>query len=83
MTTRMSSKGQIVLPKTVRDTHKWKTGAEFVIEEAGDGIILRPAKSFFPPTRLDDVLGCTGYHGPAKSVAEMDAAISKEARRHA
>ena len=61
MSTRMSSKGQIVLPKTVRDTHKWKTGAEFVIEEAGDGIILRPAKSFVPPSpssRRRDLMMC-------------------------
>jgi len=31
-TTKLSSKGQVVLPKSVRDQHGWGEGTEFVVE---------------------------------------------------
>jgi hypothetical protein len=34
-----------------------------------------------PPTRIEDLIGCTGYRGPAKSLKEMDQGIAKGARR--
>ena len=51
-------------------------GTEFVVEDTPDGVLLRPAKSF-KPTRLEDVVGCTGYKGPAKTLPEMEEAIAK------
>lgn len=81
-TTKLSSKGQIILPKSVRESHHWSAGMEFVIEDTPDGIMLRPAKSF-SPTHLQDVIGCTGYTGPAKSFEDMEAAIVEGARNHA
>ncbi|MDP2827237.1 MAG: AbrB/MazE/SpoVT family DNA-binding domain-containing protein [Sulfuricellaceae bacterium] len=77
-TTKLSSKGQIILPKSVRESHHWAAGMEFVIEDTSDGIMLRPAKSF-SPTRLMDVVGCTGYAGSAKTLEEMEAAIAEGA----
>lgn len=74
-TTRLSSKGQVILPKSVRAAHHWEPGVEFTVEDAADGILLRPIKSN-PATRLEDVIGCIGYSGPAKTVEEMDAAIA-------
>ncbi|MGQ9780295.1 MAG: AbrB/MazE/SpoVT family DNA-binding domain-containing protein [Bacillota bacterium] len=76
--TRLSSKGQVVIPKEIRAAHGWKTGTEFVVEDRGDAVILRVARPF-PPTRVEDVLGCTGYKGPRRSLAEMEAAIAKGA----
>ena len=73
-TTRLSSKGQLILPKSVRDARCWLPGTEFEIEETPDGVLLRPLKPF-APTRLKDVIGSTGYAGPAKTVEEMDEAI--------
>jgi len=32
--TRLSNKGQIVIPKAVRILHGWKAGLEFLIEKA-------------------------------------------------
>ena len=32
-TTRLSSKGQIILPKAVRDFHRWGPGTDFVVED--------------------------------------------------
>jgi AbrB family looped-hinge helix DNA binding protein len=82
-TTKLSSKGQVILPKSVRDEHRWLPGTEFQVEDTPAGILLRPAKPL-PPTRLKDVIGCTGYKGPAKTLEEMDAAIALGvAERHA
>lgn len=76
---RLSSKGQLVLPASLRAAHNWRAGDEFVVEEMADGILLRPRKPF-PATRLEEVAGCLRTSGPAKSVAEMDDAIARAVR---
>ena len=78
-TTRLSSKGQIILPKAVRDTHHWAPGTDFSVEDTGDGVLLRPLRTA-EPTRLDDVVGCLRTKGPARTIEEMDAAIGGELR---
>jgi AbrB family looped-hinge helix DNA binding protein len=81
-TTRLSTKGQIILPKTIRSSRGWAPGMEFLVEETGDGILLRPA-SPFPETNLDQVAGLLRSKGKAKTLAQMDAAITREViRRH-
>jgi len=81
-TTRLSSKGQIVLPKSIRTSRSWKPGTKFTVEETGDGILLRPA-AVFPETTLDQVAGCLKSKGRAKTIAQMKAAIGREVvRRH-
>ena len=80
--TRLSSKGQVIIPASVRKKHDWKAGTEFEIEETGDGIILRPVR-LFPATSLDDVAGCLVYDGPAKKLEEMEEAIALEAKKQA
>ncbi len=78
-TTRLSSKGQIILPKALRLAHGLEPGAEFVVEDRPDGILLRPVTRAFAATRLEDVLGCAGYRGPAKSIEDMEAALARGA----
>ncbi len=81
-TTRLSSKGQVILPKSIRDAHQWRPGTQFVVEKTADGVLLRPAKPF-PPTRIEDVAGCLRYTGKAKTLSQMDAAIGAEVKaRH-
>ncbi|MBI4877176.1 MAG: AbrB/MazE/SpoVT family DNA-binding domain-containing protein [Acidobacteria bacterium] len=81
-TTRLSTKGQIVLPKNIRTSRAWGPGTEFTFEETGDGILLRPAVHF-ARTELEDVAGCLRSKRKAKTVAEMRAAIGREViRRH-
>ena len=53
-TTKLSSKGQVVLPKSVRDEHGWGEGTEFIVETTPQGVLLRPKKTF-PATRIDGV----------------------------
>jgi AbrB family looped-hinge helix DNA binding protein len=78
-TTRLSSKGQVILPKSIRSAHHWEPGVEFMVEDMANGVLLRPVKPF-QQTRLEDVIGCTGYKGPARTVEDMDAAIAAAVR---
>jgi AbrB family looped-hinge helix DNA binding protein len=81
-TTKLSSKGQVVLPKSVREQHGWGPGTEFVVESTPDGVRLR-AKAPFAQTELDHVHGSVRHSGPAKSLAMMDEGIrSAVARRY-
>ena len=81
-TTRLSTKGQIILPKVIRDSRAWVPGTEFEVEETGDGILLRPA-AHFPDTNLEEVAGCLRSMRKSKTPAQMRAAIVREAmRRH-
>ena len=78
-TTRLSSKGQIILPKAVRDTHHWAPGTDFSVEDTGDGVVLRPIKTG-QPTRLDDLVGSLRVKGSARTIEEMDSVIDAELR---
>jgi AbrB family looped-hinge helix DNA binding protein len=82
-TTTVSTKGQVILPKAIRDRRKWGPGTRLVIEETADGVLLKAAP-IFAPTRPEDVFGMLRYSGPAKTIEEMDAGIEAEVkRRHA
>lgn len=79
-TATLSSKGQIVIPKPIRDAHRWKAGTRLVVEESGDGILIRPAHAF-PETSLEQGLGCTGYRGPTISLDKMESEIDRAFRK--
>lgn len=76
VTTRMSTKGQIVVPQAVREALAWKPGMTFELILQGTSVVLRPV-SPFAPTRLEDVAGCTGYRGPPVSLEDMEAGIAR------
>jgi AbrB family looped-hinge helix DNA binding protein len=80
-TATLSSKGQVVIPKPIRDAHRWKAGTRLIIEDSADGILIRPAHSF-PETELAQGVGCAGYKGPAVPLetmkSEVDLVIRKE-----
>jgi AbrB family looped-hinge helix DNA binding protein len=81
-TTRLSTKGQIVLPTAIRVSRAWGPGTEFTVEETGDGILLRPAGRF-PAARLDEVAGCLRVGRKPKVPGAMRAAVEREVnRRH-
>jgi AbrB family looped-hinge helix DNA binding protein len=75
-TTILSSKGQVIIPKPLRDSHHWKPGQRLTVIESDDGILLKPAAPF-PETTLADIAGCLPYKGKAKTLAEMEAAIAR------
>lgn len=75
-TIRLSSKGQIIIPKSIRQTYRWTVGQEFTVEDIGDGVLLRP-KAPFPRTTVADAAGCLKYPGPPKTLEDMEDAIRK------
>ena len=82
-TTRLSSKGQIILPKAVRDAHHWTPGTDFTVEDVDGGVVLRPVRRA-KVTRLSDVAGCLKHLGPVPTIEDMNAAIEAEVwARHA
>lgn len=79
MTTKLSTKGQLIIPKEVRDNLGWTAGTEIVVETERDRVVLRRVRTL-PKTSLRDVVGCLSYEGPRKSLEEMEEGIAEGAR---
>jgi AbrB family looped-hinge helix DNA binding protein len=79
-TTRLSSKEQVIIPKAIRESRHWQPGTEFLIEENAAGLFLEPSK-LFPPTRVEDGIGCAGRKGPAKTLEEPEEGVACDLRR--
>jgi AbrB family looped-hinge helix DNA binding protein len=77
--TKLSTKGQVVLPKSLRASHRWKPGTEFIIQDRDEGILLKP-KAGAGARTWESIIGCVPYPGPRRSVKEMDQAVAAEAR---
>ena len=80
LTTTVSTKGQVILPKAIRDKREWDAGTRLLVEETPDGVLLKRAPAF-PETRPQDVFGSLPHGGRPKSLDEMDAGVLAEARR--
>jgi AbrB family looped-hinge helix DNA binding protein len=81
-TTVLSSKGQVIIPKALRTARRWGPGTQLEVHDTPEGVLLRPAA---PKARvslaggLAAIRGRIGYRGPVVSLAEMDAAVLREA----
>ena len=80
---RLSPEGRLVIPKQIRERHGWAAGVELVFEDLGDRVVLREAEMTeeLPETSLEDLIGCSGYAGPAKTLEDMEEGIARGARR--
>jgi bifunctional DNA-binding transcriptional regulator/antitoxin component of YhaV-PrlF toxin-antitoxin module len=80
-TTRLSGKGEVALPSSIRHARHWRAGMEFLVEETPEGVLLKPlAAGACEPSRIKDVAGCLEPRRPRASLEEMDAAIAAEVR---
>lgn len=84
--TLMSVKGQVVIPKALRDARRWAPGTRFEVRETAEGVMLTPILDAAIGKRpLAEGLAAlrqrAGYAGPTVSLAEMDAAVQLEASR--
>ena len=80
LTTTVSTKGQVILPKAIRQRRHWEPGTRLLVEETPDGVLLKAAP-IFAATRPENVAGMLAYRGRPKKLEEMDAAITAEIRR--
>ena len=79
-TVRMSAKGQIVIPKALRDAHHFHAGTELVVTSVGDEIRLRPAGAI-AATRVEDVAGMLQRHaGAGLTDDELEQRIRRQVR---
>ncbi len=82
LTTIVSTKGQVILPKTIRDRLHWSAGTRLTVEDTPDGVLLK-AGPIFPAASIDAVFGSMKPTGPTLSIDGMNAAIAREAKRRA
>lgn len=82
--TRLSAKGQVVIPKDVRDRYRLKDGDTLEVVERPDGVLLRRKK----PDMGDSFETITArirarirYDGPPVSIEEMNESIAEMAAR--
>jgi AbrB family looped-hinge helix DNA binding protein len=56
-TVKLSAKGRIVIPKSIREAGHLSPGAEFKVSLVGTEIRIQPVERIVP-TELDSVAGC-------------------------
>lgn len=81
--TTLSTKGQMILPKAVRERRGWGPGVRLLVEDRPEGVVItneaeEPAR---PPTTVEQVRGMLKYDGPPITIEEMDEAVLREAGR--
>ncbi len=80
LTTTVSTKGQIVLPRSVRQSRHWEPGTKLIVENTPDGVLLKPAP-VLEETSDDEVFGMLNWRGAPKTLDDMDASVLAEAKR--
>ena len=77
--TSVSAKGQVVIPKDVRDRMRLMPGDRLDVVERADGVLLRRAVTA-PTGDFDEIAARIHsrirYNGPPVSVTEMTEAVS-------
>lgn len=82
VTTVISTKGQVILPKKIRDQRHWAPGTRLTVEDTPEGVLLK-ATPLFAETTVRSVFGMLRHDGPVLSLEDMDEAIALEAKRRA
>lgn len=75
MEATLTTKGQITLPKALRDSLHLKTGDKIIFEELDNGAYLLKART----TDVGVLKGCVAYNGAPATLDDMDAAIAENA----
>lgn len=87
MHTKMSGKGQVVVPKSVRDRKGWISGTDLDVIETVEGVLLRSRatrKKISPAEAVARFREIYTHQGPPVSLEDMDASIAEAvAERHA
>lgn len=78
-TTKLSSKGQVIIPKAYRSAHHWEPGLELMVIDTGDGLLLKP-KAPFASSSLFEVFGMFKGKVAPKTDEEIEAALARDMR---
>lgn len=78
--TKLSAKGQVVIPKAVRDRLCWEEGAALEVVERADGVFLRTAQPARERITMEEFRKrVPPYRGPRLSLEDMENAVLDEA----
>jgi AbrB family looped-hinge helix DNA binding protein len=81
--TRVSAKGQVVIPKSVRDELDWPVGTPLEVVKVGGAVTLRPIGEKRRRLSLEEfVARRPKYDGPTRSLEEMDGAVAAAMAEH-
>jgi len=61
-TTRLSSKGQVIIPQAIRDAYHLIAGQELEVEMTSQGILLKTNHAS-PKTSVNSLIGCNRLSG--------------------
>ncbi|MEM9554515.1 MAG: AbrB/MazE/SpoVT family DNA-binding domain-containing protein [Acidobacteriota bacterium] len=78
--TRLSTKGQVIIPKEIRDRQGWTSGTQLTVRELDGGVELRALPGPDQPS-LRDLAGCLHTDGPPKTLADMEEGIRRGAAK--
>jgi AbrB family looped-hinge helix DNA binding protein len=76
-TTTVSSKGQIVIPRHLREKHRLTSGVRLQIAETEEGLVLSPIKRARPSRRES---GWRALRGSAKGTAALEQHLEEHRR---
>jgi AbrB family looped-hinge helix DNA binding protein len=85
-TTTLSSKGQVIIPKTLRAALRWAPGTQLEVHDTPEGVLLRPAALATKaslPEGLAAIRRRVAYAGPTVSLEDMNAAVLRLAAQAA
>jgi AbrB family looped-hinge helix DNA binding protein len=78
--TRVSAKGQIVIPKEIRTRHQMSPGRVLDVIDTPDGVLLRPAakkEGISKEEALERIRKVVRYDGPPVTIEEMNETIEQ------
>ena len=76
-TTTVSSKGQIVIPRHLREKHRLTSGVRLQITETGEGLVLSPIRRARASTRQS---GWRALRGSAKGTDALKQHLEEHRR---
>jgi AbrB family looped-hinge helix DNA binding protein len=77
--TRLSAKGQVVIPAGVRKRQRLSPGRMFDVVETPEGILLKPqgeGEGISAQEAIERIKRAIRYEGPTATVEEMDEAVA-------
>jgi AbrB family looped-hinge helix DNA binding protein len=81
--TSLSSKGQVIIPKAMREARHWQAGTRLEVTDTAEGVLLKPVQTQNKtalPQGLAAIRSRIAYAGPIRSLEEMNTAVLKEAQ---
>lgn len=69
-TITLSSKGQVVIPKEIRDELHWNAGTQLALVANASGVMLKAVPQS-KGRKFEDLIGMLKHEGPALSTEEL------------